>query len=244
MSNAVLLKRTITQDGTLLKPSKPVTAVDSEIAAAARAHTQAESDGIALESLEYTIDDGSDGGHLWSSFSAEQPHPAEQATSQWGPVSAYYFLSFMRKQSSTIRHSDFYPVLSNVPTALLWRAFDSGTGCVNGAAASSCVSSGAIEAPSSDFTNTTGGTQYAPALTTVWPNNANCATVFLGELTKYIAISTVRFTNVTCTTAGGVTASVHGAAGEVVPVTLIKDNKVLVVSTTVPASGVAKLAVP
>ena len=46
-------------------------------------------------------------------------------------------------------------------------------------------------APVSDLTNVTGGTDYAPVVTTVWPVCAS-GHVFLGELSKYVAVSTVR----------------------------------------------------
>jgi hypothetical protein len=249
MSNAALLKRTITTDGTLLKPTKPVTAVDSEIAGLAKSRVESSGHEETMAEVE-AVDDGADGGHVWSSFSGEKHQPSPPIlhglTKDAWAVSAYYFLSFMLKQATPIPASDFYPARSTESSPesspLYWRTFDGGVGCVDGAAASSCVSSSqTIAAPASDFSNTTGGTQYSPVLTTAWPKT--CAIMLLGDLTKYIAMSTVRFTAVKCTAAGGVEAMVHGAAGEIVPATLIKDQKVLVVSTTIPASGVAKLSV-
>ena len=94
------------------------------------------------------------------------------------------------------------------------------------------------------MSNVTGGTDFAPAVTTVWPADA-CASgyVFLGDLTKYVAASSLRFSHVTCT-ATGLTATVHGTSGESVPVTVLAKEKVVVKVVDIPASGSFALSIP
>ena len=58
-----------------------------------------------------------------------------------------------------------------------------------------------------------GGTDFAPAVFTVWPVCAN-GFVLLGDLSKYVALSAQRFSQVECT-ATGVSATVVGSIGEV-----------------------------
>jgi hypothetical protein len=67
MSNAALLTRAITQDGTLLKPSKPVTAVDSEIASLAPSTSSSPVDSLDAQSNAQTKRKG----HVYSTFSGE-----------------------------------------------------------------------------------------------------------------------------------------------------------------------------
>ena len=76
MTNAPLAQRTITMDGTLLKPSKPLTSVDSALAAAIgdRVLTKPPQKGPA--------------GHLYSTYSG----PNITA------VNAWYFVSFKMNQ--------------------------------------------------------------------------------------------------------------------------------------------------
>lgn len=93
----------------------------------------------------------------------------------------------------------------------------------------------------SNHFNVSGGTDYAPTVSTVWPVCANGAAL-LGELRKYVAVSTLRFKGVACTSTG-VAATVMGIAGETVHVTAITAGKtVSVQSIVLPASGTAPFA--
>merc|ERR1712039_741234 len=145
---------------------------------------------------------------------------------------------------------DFYPALDG-QTSYVVRAFDAGVSCKNGTDASTCVSvlKGVSEPsslplllPKSDMTNVTGGTDFAPVVTTVWPLCAS-GWVLLGDLTKYVAASTVRFPSVICT-AHGISFSVAGSAHEKVPLTLLRPRgansaEVLAVDVTIPGAGLA-----
>jgi hypothetical protein len=252
MSNGALLRKTIRSDGTLLKPSKPITAIDSEIAILASAD-QADQDP----------------GHVYTTFSG-QLTPAlpvvptgvvgAPSTSfefkQW-KVLAYYFVSFMLPKQAAIAPLDFYPSIT-ATNKLAVRV--TGTGgsaqglCANGSDAKDCVdfvtaptdphsASALLMAPASNFANVTGGTHYAPALTTVWPETCPSSLWVLGDLTKFVAMSSERFTDVKCSATGGVAMAVHGRGGETVPVTAIKGSRVMVVNVTIPASGVYQLVI-
>jgi hypothetical protein len=257
MSNGPLLQRTIDANGLLLKPSKPITAIDSEIASLAKGETN------------------DDPGHVYTTFSgqlspAPPPAPANgvndnkaTASSSFGfkqwEVLAYYFVSFMLPKQMSVSSADFYPTLrapANGAAAGKLAVRVTGSGyerpCKDGAPANSCVgfigaptdprsTAMLIEAPASNFTNVTGGTHYSPVLTTVWP--AVCPSVWLlGDLTKYVCMSGQRISDVKCGS-GGTTLKVHGKAGESVSVTAIKGDKVVVAVAKIPAAGVIQLAI-
>ena len=223
LTDAELIKRTIAADGTLLKPSKSVTSVDSAIAGA----------------------EGKPDGSVYGTYSG----------SGTDAVDAHQFVSFQLKSEFGVLASDFYPPLGASASALVHREFGNGKGCANGTDASACVAQTTAAAtpvvtlPKSDFSNTTGGTDFAPAVTTVWPVCAASGWALLGELTKYVPLSPQRFSGIDCS-AAGVTATVTGTAGEVVPVTLLQPSgstaaaTVLVVDVTLPASGVQKISFP
>ena len=175
--------------------------------------------------------------------------------SSTGSVDAHQFVSFQLKREFGVVASDFYPPLGASVAALVYREFGDGKGCANGAAASTCVAQTTATAtpvvmlPKSDFTNTTGGTDLAPAVTTVWPVCDASGWALLGDLTKYVPVSPQRFSHVACSHTG-LTATVMGTAGEVVPVTLLQPSgssaaaTVLIVDVTLPASGMLELSFP
>ena len=224
MTNATLAKRTITQDGTLLKPSKPITTVDS------------------FFSSNAGPDNGLDAG------AQRSPPPGHVYTTYTGDTlsdpTAWYFVSFQMTADWGIPAADFYPPLpTTAGSSVVYRSFDSGAGCVNGAAASTCITAvssfgeAVLMAPTSNHANVTGGTDYAPTVSTVWPACPSSGAVLLGELQKYVSVSPQRFKSVTCTSSG-VAATVVGTAGESVVVTAIKaDKTVVVMDVVIPASG-------
>jgi len=67
----------------------------------------------------------------------------------------------------------------------------------------------------------TGGSDYAPALTTAWkgchPKND---WILLGELDNYVPLSLARFLNIICIT-NGVVMALRGSAGEVITLTFV-----------------------
>merc|ERR1712130_458471 len=221
-TNGDLIKRTITVDGTLLKPSKALTSVDSALASNSNAPQ----------------------GYVYSSYSGEKKND----------VLAHYLVSFKLKQKWDAKASDFWPPINTaVYDTLVYRHF-SPLGCLNNTVATKCITAtrnltGTIfKAPKSNFTNTTGGTDFAPTVTTVWPLCSSGWTL-LGDLTKYVALSTIRFRKVACTPSG-VRATILGTPEEKVSVTLLTPNQgnpnsfVLVVDVIIPQSGSVKINFP
>lgn len=234
-TNVSLIKRTITEDGTLLKPAKPLSSVDAALAAG-----RGTSADLALPESTATA---APNGQVYSTYTASQGEPSAVVPGKPGTeantypaVSSWIFVSFLMKAKYDIPATDFYPAIEK-GAKLVHRTFGTGEVCANGTAASACVSTVApIVAPMSDMTNVTGGTDYAPTVITVWPDSCVSGYIFLGDLTKYVAASSLRFGKVTCT-ATGLSATVYGTAGEKVAVTVIAKTKVLVVDVMVPASG-------
>jgi hypothetical protein len=74
--------------------------------------------------------------------------------------------------------------------------------------------------PASDFSNVTAGSAYKPTLTTIWRACEQSGWILLGELSKYVALSPVRFRNVECTSTG-VRADVRGWHEEIVVVSAL-----------------------
>ena len=206
MSNVSLLQRTIAVDGTLLKPSRPITEIDS-VMALGTAHPK----GYVL------------GTHTAASSGSH----------------AHVFVSFKIKQSWNVTAADFYPRLAS--ERVVHRRFD-GAECTNqsdtakcvqtvevGAAAAAAAAAAAVAVAVGGggqlavfavpaFSRVENGSDFAPAVTTVWPVCEESGVALLGELRKYVATSEVRFSGVACT-ATGVDFVLHGAAGEVVSVT-------------------------
>jgi hypothetical protein len=180
------------------------------------------------------------------------------AFNDWN-VYSWSFVSFLLDSPVSVPASDFYPPLPATPTHLAIRRFG-GAACANGSAASTCVDFKTVDlsspalaasvsplvftAPASDASNITGGTNYAPTLTTVWPlqapspsctdatvateatteaatRSATPTTFLLGDLRKYVPTSTVRFTRLRCVSSS-LLVTVHGSPGEVVPVSSLK----------------------
>jgi len=241
MTNATLAKRMITEDGTLLKPSKPITTVDSFFSSAVPDIVGADSswDSNAVRSGARTPPPG----NVYTTYTGEQ----------LSAPTAWYFVSFKMSKAWDIPAADFYPTFEAAATkTIAYRNFDAGALCTDGAAASTCVTVAAVPsgspadaavltAPMSNHFNVSGGTDYAPTVSTVWPVCANGAAL-LGELRKYVAVSTLRFKGVACTSTG-VAATVMGIAGETVHVTAITAGKtVSVQSIVLPSSGIAPFA--
>jgi hypothetical protein len=232
-----------TQDGTLLKPSKPITLIDSGLAAtsAGPGHT------AALPGPS---------GEIYATYSAATTATATAAAIRPDDTTAkaaiaYYFVSFKMTAEFGVSKRDFYPALPTSQaktTALVYREFAEGAGCVNGSAVHTCVTAVSADtphqvftAPRSDLSNVTGGTDFAPAVFTVWPVCAS-GFVLLGDLSKYVALSAQRFSHVECT-ATGVSATVVGSSGEEVTVTAVTKTTVVVRKVVIPPAGSVSIAV-
>ena len=192
MSNASLLKRIITKDGTLLKPSKPITAIDSMFKSAAKPE-----------------------GQIYATYSTI------------GDATVWYFVSFQMQKSYTFDRSDFYPTMKS--KSVVYRTFTDKP-CIDGADAfkSGCVTMGSTSGPpgfgvrKSNLANTTAGTDLAPDITSVW-TPCGGGWVYLGELSKYVSVSPIRFTSITCTTQGILVTAV-GVPHENLTLTALRPN--------------------
>jgi hypothetical protein len=213
-TNATLLKRIITMDGTLLKPSKPLTSIDSTFLDVSRP--------ILASSSAASGDN--DGGYVYGTY---------------GLGFSWYFVSFLLTQAFHIKLRDFWPQVSReqpVPYTFAYRHFGDGVECVNGkdAVSSGCVTIVSVDsvedssrivfvappAPSLDD----GGRGYPPTVTAVWQPCPKSGWIMLGELDKYVSVSPVRFRYVECTKEG-VSVSVTGAIGEAVVLTALRPSK-------------------
>merc|ERR1711918_161658 len=100
-------------------------------------------------------------GYVYSTYSGEN----------LDTLTAYYFVSFKMKEDWSLGIGDFYPALKTGRT-YVYKRFAVGD-CANGKPADACVTvahkSESITMPKSDMSNITGGTDYAPVVTTVWP---------------------------------------------------------------------------
>ena len=198
-TDGTLLKRIISADGTLLKPSKSLTAVDSAIAGTA----------------------GAPSGNVYATY-----------TSSPSMLTSYTFVSFKLKSAFSVREPDFFPSLAGRVSTWAIRAFSAAAACKNGTAAAACgitvataaqVRSGAaVKLPASDFSNVTGGTDFAPTVASVYPFCAS-GKAFLGDLSKYVSASFNRFPSVSCT-ATGVHVELVGVPGEKVAVTALRQS--------------------
>ena len=237
MTNATLLKRAIASDGTLLKPAKAITAVDSSFLDRSLSGL----DGYMYGTVGYH-------GRSWHfvSFKMKQSFTV-RIRDFWPPIDA-----------STI---------GGGKTVLVYRLFHQSCLCQHGsdAVASDCVKLFALDAtadsstrvfvaPSSSFENVTGGTDFSPTIATVWqgccPKNN---WILLGELDKYVPLSPARFTSVVCTSEG-VAMELKGSSGEVVVLTALQpvnsmdsrdlepDMKVIVRKVIIPKSGKAAVS--
>ena len=232
MTNTTLLRRAVTSDGSLLKPSKAITSVDSSFV-----HS---SFGGRRDKEGYLY--GSAG--LWRSWYFVSFKMRERST-----VTARDFWPRIITPAA---------VLSNkLPILLVYRNFADGVLCRNGTDAvfSGCITEMVIldnsdlsrpvfDVPASSFANVSAGSDFSPTVTTVWQSCSESGWFFLGELNKYVSLSPVRFRNVSCTPSG-VSAIVKGSIGEVVEVTALSPHgyplQVQQRAVTIPSGGVIKV---
>ena len=140
---------------------------------------------------------------------------------------------------------DFYPALAPIASVMLAVRRFNGPACVNGSDASACLTVTSAPTPDtvvavlprSDLTNVTGGTDYAPEVTTVWTLCAS-GTTLLGELAKYVPLSPNRFATNVCT-GRGAQASLTGSPHEVVTLTVLQKGRIVVQRLTLDERGEA-----
>ena len=263
MTNTSLIRRTIAADGTLLKPSKPLTSVDSALAAGATGSTAAaaynsnnNNSAVAAAATastnataSFSLRAGPAAAANTRSPPGRPPPPgyvyttyvSGSADGNGGVPLAWQFVSFKMTAAWAVPAADFYPPLPP-GTKVVHRRYHAPP-CVNGSSATSCGvakgggASAVLELPPSDQSNVTGGTDFAPAIASVWPVCAESGWILMGELDKYVPLSPDRFATAGCT-ATGVKATVVGSAGGAVAVTMISPAGVVLVRTaTLDAGG-------
>lgn len=226
MANTTLLKRAIRQDGMLLKPSKPITAIDSSFVSSLPS-------GNTLDGYIYGT---AAVGPSWYfvSFKMKESYSV-RLLDFWPPVK-----------------SSGGPVLLAYRQFGQGGGCKHGTEAVS----SGCIRLVSVDdpdpseivfiAPKSSFANITSGTDFAPETTTVWQACPENGWFFLGELNKYVALSPARFSKISCTDFG-VSTNVEGTAGELVMLTVLQPQRwtlagrrrlrVLIREVLIPSSG-------
>ena len=209
MTHATLLQRIISEDGSLLQPSKPITAVDSSFL---------EEDSKPHGYLYGTH--GLDLSWIFVSFQLKDPFPVTRRDF-WPPLAT--------EPAAT--------ATAATTTRLVHRSFASNPECLDGANAvsSGCVTLVSLSreeieektgglppifvAPRSTYGSP--GSDLSPSVVTVWKECLGSGVLFLGELDKYVSLSPKRFRTLDCNEEGVVSATVLGSMGEVIEVTLL-----------------------
>ena len=190
-TNATLVRRMTMSDGTLLQPARPIVSVDATL--------------------------------------SNNEAPPGQVLATHAPSESdarvHLFVSFLLQDRWRVPASQLFPVPEQLPQLYAIRAFDEYgrlpcatgdkalNGCIDGLVTITSPDDTLFVAPAADKSNVTGGTDYRPTLTAVWPVCQSSGWVLLGELDKYVPLATKRFPQTQCS-ANGVSATVCGAAGE------------------------------
>ena len=245
MTNVTLITRAIAQNGLLLKPSKPLTSVDSML----DGYTNAPKGHVCVCIYRCSAPALAPASSA-APPSPPPPHPhpltdpppcryttytlGVHPTDTRGGATTHYFVSFKMTEAWELTAKDFYPSLAPMLSVTLAVRRFNGPACVNGSDASACLavtSAPTLDSvvailPQSDLTNVTGGTDYSPEVTTVWTLCAS-GTTLLGELAKYIPLSPNRFAANVCTDQGA-HARLVGSPHEVVTLTIVQKGKIVV----------------
>ncbi|KAL3917479.1 MAG: hypothetical protein SGILL_004695 [Bacillariaceae sp.] len=195
MSNATLLKRTIAQDGTLLQPSKPITAIDSTFLKNPK-----------LDGFVYSTH-GMQYSWIFVSFQMKTPY-AVRRQDFWPSV----YVDATSRQSPQL----VYRTLSRSPAC---RQGDDAirNGCVTLAATTDI----AFTVPESSLASP--GSDLSPNVVTVWKSCGD-GIFFLGEVDKYVALSPKRFVSLSCSS-GEISFSSRKSLGEKMEITYLMPRK-------------------
>mmetsp|Transcript_37414 Transcript_37414/g.82037 ORF Transcript_37414/g.82037 Transcript_37414/m.82037 type:complete len:879 (-) Transcript_37414:48-2684(-) len=207
-TNASLVESAIAADGTLLKPSRPATLIDS------------------LVQRRCSVTPASDGAREGGPLAEVLVTHSSDSESENGEssVRAWYLISFMLSDDMIICTDDLYPYVGGTERDdLAWRRFDRGISCQDGAYAvfSGCISADGddIFLPAGDFSDTEKGSNYKHAVTSVY-RKCSSGWRLLGELSKLVSLSAARFPRIRCN-GSGVALTVVGSPGEEIEVTAI-----------------------
>lgn len=203
MTNINLLKRAIAADGTLLKPTKAITAVDSTF-------IKTTAGGRLEKKGDYIYGTAGIGmSWIFVSFKMEENYSV-YLSDFWPPPNTFPALFVHRTfdEGEGCIHD-------------------------NDAISSGCIQLISIprndqmqqvfEAPKTGKNSHTSppGADFEPVVTSVWQSCPYSGWFFLGELSKYVPLSPARFRTITCLHAG-VSATLIGSIGEVINVTALK----------------------
>jgi hypothetical protein len=167
LSNATLLQRTIAKDGTLLQPSKPITAIDSTFRATGAPRGEVYSTFSAVRAQKCDA-------WYFASFQMKSEHALR--------VDDFYPPLDPRKRVIAYRRFDSGAGCVDGEDAVA-------SGCVSLVPIANFTGAAPVlRVPASDYANATAGTDLAPTLTTVWQPCGGVDSggyILLGELSKY-----------------------------------------------------------
>jgi hypothetical protein len=282
-TNASLIKATCAADGTLLKPSKPITTIDRALALPSKGAGNVRPVG--------------DNARVFAAYSGSTGSTFDYPSGGFD-VLAWYFVSFALEKPWAVTADDFWPRIdsaayassaspASTPTTQMgssatfaYRAWTIdgingpgvAGGCKNLSQAADCAVRFFETAAQSPWMLLPAiadpKEQVAPTLTTVVPlcggarsdAAAHGGFALLGETAKFAALSTNRFADVKCSTAGApstplLTFSVIGYPvatntssyaqpnTEVVPIAVLTpEDKILLLDVAVPSGGRAHVA--
>jgi hypothetical protein len=231
--NATRLMRTCTADGTILQPERPMTPIDATYRA-------------VLSPAERQLNSAA----VWSSFSCAAESTASASTCS---PAQFHVLGVDVNSESTIPvfASDMYPT-PRTGCLFAVRDWHRSPPCTAGldAVASGCVR----------LTEGNGGDALVKLDAGMsWPSGTHTTQLWtvtiledkkvtlLGELDKFVPLSSERFSEVEYSASGRLQAMLTGRPGEVVHVTALRPNNaawiVVVDNITIGAGGTAKLSV-
>eukprot|EP00039_Didymoeca_costata_P006139 m.87745 g.87745 ORF g.87745 m.87745 type:complete len:734 (+) comp13128_c1_seq3:350-2551(+) len=216
-TNPILLGRVADTDGVLIKPSRPITTVDA---------------GLSKDLVD---------GFVLGTYSGSTMKPD---SSFFG----WYIVAHQIKQTYDVVRADLFPAFSS--TTLVWREWHAP--CVSDSVASEeCASlihaSEPTEtlfsiSPMNKSEDDVSDDTYAPRLYTIVPVCSN-GWVLLGDLTKYVSLSTQLYKTVTCTSKGVSFESLRSTMTTVLSPCSKKEGKFLVKTSRLQA-GVHEFNTP
>jgi hypothetical protein len=199
MTNATLLKRAIANDGTLLQPTKAVTAVDSSFVLP--------SAGGRLGKDGYVYGTSGEGpSWIFVSFKMKENYPVRQ-NDFWPPLKTTF-----SKRLAYRQFDDGVGCINGTDAVL--------SGCVR------VVPYDVLNPLQEIFIapeslDASPGSDFAPIVTSVWQSCSKNGWFFLGELDKYVPLSPSRFQPLSCMPSG-VSTTMKGTAGEIVKLTALR----------------------
>ena len=199
-TNVALLKHATngaTKDGIVMKPSKPVTAVDSTLGPDADAPK-----GHVLGTYCGSTSSTSNGLHT------DGPSNTGVET-ETTAASSWHFVAHQLKEAYGIRVSDFYPRIPNTVQWAVTREWHD-PACTNGSVVpGACAATVAVNAAELSSTVVTaaaadasGEGEYAAQLHTVVPVCAESGWAVLGTLDTYASLSPLIYGSIQCTPTG------------------------------------------